>query len=123
MSAITDVEEIIKTNVPQIDKVFTYLIPKAEVSNTSETVALIREVQVQTDEEGNNTFNAISTQLQIQIFLKLDVDFDIEDLQIKLLKLFNNNIYECYSFGGWYADPDTQQLSNSFYIEKLKYVN
>lgn len=123
MSAITDVEEIIKNNVPQIDKVFTYLIPKAEVSNTSETVALIREVQVQTDEEGNNTFNAISTQLQIQIFLKLDVDFDIEELQIELLKLFNNDIYECYSFGGWYADPDTNQLSNSFYIEKLKYVN
>lgn len=123
MSAITDVEEIIKNNVPQIDKVFTYLIPKAEVSNTSETVALIREVQVQTDEEGNNTFNAISTQLQVQIFLKLDVDFDIEELQIELLKLFNNDIYECYSFGGWYADPDTNQLSNSFYIEKLKYVN
>lgn len=123
MSAITEVEKIIKQNIPQIDKVFTYLIPKAEISNTSETVALIREVQVQTDEEGNNTFNAISTQLQVQIFLKLDVDFDIEELQIELLKLFNNDIYECYSFGGWYADPDTSQLSNSFYIEKLKYVN
>lgn len=123
MSAIQDVEEIIKNNVPQIDKVFLYQIPKAEVPDTTQTVALIREVQVQADEEGNNTFNAISTQLQIQIFLKLDVDFDIEQLQIDLLRLFDNDIYECYSFGGWYADPDTNQLSNSFYVEKLKYVN
>lgn len=123
MSAIQDVEEIIKNNVPQIDRVFLYQIPKAEVPDTTQTVALIREVQVQADEEGNNTFNAISTQLQIQIFLKLDVDFDIEQLQIDLLRLFDNDIYECYSFGGWYADPDTNQLSNSFYVEKLKYVN
>lgn len=122
MSAILDAETLIK-DFPHIDDVFTYSIPSSLVADTTKTVALIREIQVQTDEEGNNSFNAIDTQLQIQIFLKKDVDFDTEQFQIDLLRLFEENDYECYTFGGWIADPDTNQLSNSIYIEKLRYLN
>lgn len=122
MSAILDAKALIKT-VPQIDEVYTYSIPKNIVHDTTKTIALLREVQIQADEEGNNSFNAIDTQLQLQIFLKLDVDFDTEEFQVNLLRLFEKNEYECYTFGGWMADPDTEQLSNSIYIQKLSYLN
>lgn len=122
MSTILDTKKLL-TGFPQIDKVYAYQIPKNAVNNTDKTIALLREVQVQTDEEGNNRFNAINTQLQLQIFLKKDIDFDTEQFQIDLFRLFENNNYECYTFGGWLIDPDTEQLFNSIYIEKLKYTN
>lgn len=122
MSTITDTKKLL-TGFPHIDKVYTYQIPDSAVNTTDKTIALLREVQVQTDEEGNNRFNAINTQLQLQIFLKKDIDFDTEQFQIDLFRLFESNQYECYTFGGWVSDPDTGQLFNSIYIEKLKYTD
>ena len=122
MSTITDTKKLLQ-GFPHIDMVYTYQIPDSAVKTTDKTIALLREVQVQTDEEGNNRFNAINTQLQLQIFLKKDIDFDTEQFQIDLFRLFENNQYECYTFGGWVSDPDTGQLFNSIYIEKLKYTD
>lgn len=122
MSTILDTKKLL-TGFPNIDKVYAYQIPESAVNTTDKTIALLREVQVQTDEEGNNRFNAITTQLQIQIFLKKDIDFDTEQFQIDLFRLFESNNYECYTFGGWISDPDTGQLFNSIYVEKLKYTN
>lgn len=122
MSTITDTKKLL-TGFPHIDKVYTYQIPDSAVKTTDKTIALLREVQVQTDEEGNNRFNAINTQLQLQILLKKDIDFDTEQFQIDLFRLFESNQYECYTFGGWVSDPDTGQLFNSIYIEKLKYTD
>lgn len=122
MSTILDTKKLL-TGFPHIDEVYTYQIPKSAVNTTDKTIALLREVQVQTDEEGNNRFNAINTQLQLQIFLKKDIDFDTEQFQIDLFRLFENNQYECYTFGGFVSDPDTGQLFNSIYVEKLKYTD
>ena len=122
MSTITDTKKLL-TGFPHIDKVYTYQIPDSAVKTTDKTIALLREVQVQTDEEGNNRFNAINTQLQLQILLKKDIDFDTEQFQIDLFRLFESNQYECYTFDGWVSDPDTGQLFNSIYIEKLKYTD
>lgn len=122
MSIIRDTAKLLES-FPHIDDVSTYLIPESQVNNVDKNIALLREVQIQTDEEGNNRFNAINTQLQLQIFLKKDVDFDTEQFQIDLFRLFEENHYECYTFGGWMADPDTGQLNNSIYLEKMKYTN
>lgn len=122
MSTINEVAALLE-NVPHLDKVYVHLIPESEVDTVNKTICLLRNVQVQTEEEANNRFNAINSQIQVQIFLKKDVDFDIEQLQVSLARLFESNHYESYTLGGWVADPDTEQLFNSIYVEKLKYVN
>lgn len=122
MRAIDECKQLI-ANFPNIDKVYLYAIPKDELDTVDETQCLLREVQMFTGEDGNNNFNSYSTEIEIQIFFKLNIDFDTEQFQVKLLQLFQQNDYEVYTFGGMVEDPQTKQLTSTIYVQSWKLIN
>lgn len=122
MRAIDECKQLM-SNVPNIDKVYVYAIPKSALDTVDQTQCLLREVQMFTGEDGNNSFNSYSTEIEIQIFFKLDVDFDTEQFQVKLLQLLQQNDYEVYTFGGMVEDPQTKQLTSTIYVQSWKLIN
>lgn len=123
MSCIEDTKKLLK-NFPFIDDIYLYNIPESKLDVTNRTQVLLREIQVETDEEGNNTFNSITTELELQVFFKLKFDdgFDMQAFQTKLLKLLTQNHYTVNSLGGALYDPDTKQLTMTWFIEKNQFI-
>lgn len=109
---------IISANLERIDKVYTSNLPKEEVSNTSETILLITDVDTEPDLMGNNTFYALNKQVEVQIFYKLVMDYDPEELETPLMKLFTSNHWQISDIKQHTIDPDTSQMSVAFYFTK-----
>jgi hypothetical protein len=109
---------IISANLERIDKVYTSNLPKEEVSNTNETILLITDVDTEPDLMGNNTFYALNKQVEVQIFYKLAMDYDPEELETPLMKLFTSNHWQISDIKQHTIDPDTSQMSVAFYFTK-----
>lgn len=123
MSCIEDTKTLLK-GTKYIDDIYLYNIPETQLEVTDRTQMLLREIQIDTDDEGNNEFFAVTTELELQIFFKKEFDdgFDMEQFQISLLKLLTDNHYTVNSLGGALYDPDTKQLTMTWFIEKLSYT-
>ncbi|MGX5377568.1 DUF806 family protein [Ligilactobacillus sp. LYQ135] len=124
MGCIDETKQLL-TNFPDIDEIYLYHIPDSKIDDTNSTILLLREIQIETDEEGNDDFFAINTELQLQIFFKRNFSsgFDMQQFQTKLLKLLVKNKYTVSSLGGAMYDPDTKQYTLTWYIEKESYLN
>lgn len=121
MSSLDDVETILTANFPSISEVYQRNLPQEVKSNTANTIALIQSVRTDPTSLGNDTFNSVDRQLELQVFYKLDLDIDPEELEIKILKTFKDLNY-LVSAEGILTDPDTYQLYESFYLTK-NYIN
>lgn len=123
MSCIEDTKALLK-GTEYIDDIYLYNIPETQLEVTDRTQMLLREIQVDTDDEGNNEFFAVTTELELQIFFKKEFDdgFDMEQFQTSLLKLLTDNHYTVNSLGGALYDPDTKQLTMTWFIEKTSYT-
>ena len=123
MSCIEDTKTLLK-GTKYIDDIYLYNIPETQLEVTDRTQMLLREIQIDTDDEGNNEFFAVTTELELQIFFKKEFDdgFNMEQFQISLLKLLTDNHYTVNSLGGALYDPDTKQLTMTWFIEKLSYT-
>lgn len=123
MSCIKDTKTLLK-GTKYIDDIYLYNIPETQLEVTDRTQILLREIQIDTDDEGNNEFFAVTTELELQIFFKKEFDdgFDMEQFQTSLLKLLTDNHYTVNSLGGALYDPDTKQLTMTWFIEKTSYT-
>lgn len=123
MSCIEDTKALLK-GTKYIDDIYLYNIPETQLEVTDRTQMLLREIQIDTDDEGNNEFFAVATELELQIFFKKEFDdgFDMEQFQTSLLKLLTDNHYTVNSLGGALYDPDTKQLTMTWFIEKTSYT-
>lgn len=123
MSCIEDTKALLKST-KYIDDIYLYNIPETQLEVTDRTQMLLREIQIDTDDEGNNESFAVTTELELQIFFKKEFDdgFDMEQFQTSLLKLLTDNHYTVNSLGGALYDPDTKQLTMTWFIEKLSYT-
>lgn len=123
MSCIADTKRLL-ANFPDINEIYLYHIPDSKVNDVDSTILLLREIQIETEEEGNNDFFATNIELQLQIFFKQNFDdgFDMQQFQTKLLKLLVKNGYTVNSLGGAMYDPDTKQYTLTWYIEKMNYI-
>lgn len=123
MSCIEDTKALLK-GTKYIDDIYLYNIPETQLEVTDRTQMLLREIQIDTDDEGNNESFAVTTELELQIFFKKEFDdgFDMEQFQTSLLKLLTDNHYTVNSLGGALYDPDTKQLTMTWFIEKLSYT-
>lgn len=123
MSCIEDTKALLK-GTKYIDDIYLYNIPETQLEVTDRTQILLREIQIDTDDEGNNEFFAVTTELELQIFFKKEFDdgFDMEQFQTSLLKLLTDNHYTVNSLGGALYDPDTKQLTMTWFIEKTSYT-
>lgn len=124
MLAVLEAQNMINSaNIAGIDNVYTFNIPSEMVENVDKTIVLITDANTNPSIYGNNDFNALSRTIEIQVFYKKDLDIDPETIEVQLYKLFTK---DCWSVGenrGHTIDPDTQQITTTFYVNNLKLLN
>lgn len=104
----------------EIQQVYTSNLPKEVQDNTDETIVLVTDVNSELGLNGNNTFNSVRRQVEIQIFYKLDIDFDIDSFEVQLMKLLKSNHWSILDIRGHSVDPDTLQMTSVIYAEQTK---
>lgn len=123
MLAVIEAKELIESNYfSEIESVYTNNLPVEIQSNDDKTIALITDVSTSTTLTGNNDFYALKSTIELQIFYKLDVDIDIEELHILLIKVFRKDGWLLDQLKDLTVDPDTLQLSAVFYFTKIRYI-
>lgn len=99
-----------------LDAVYTSNLPVEEVDDSSRTVALITDVRSDLSLPGNGDFHAQDKQVEVQIYYKLDGD-DPDEFETKLKHLFIQNGWVMIDNRGHTVDPNTQQLTATFYFD------
>lgn len=99
-----------------LDAVYTSNLPAEEVDDTSRTVALITDVRADLALPGNGDFHAQDKQVEVQIYYKLDGD-NPDEFETKLKHLFIQNGWVMIDNRGHTVDPNTQQLTATFYFD------
>lgn len=124
MLAVLEAQNMINSaNIAGIDNVYTFNIPAEMVENTDQTIVLITDANSTPSLYGNNDFNALSRTIEIQVFYKKDLDIDPETIEVKLYKLFTNDYWNVSENRGHTIDPETQQITTTFYVNNLKLLN
>lgn len=117
MLATVKLKELIEgKGFDEISEVYANNLPKELEENTDKTIVLLTESNPSLDLSGNNTFFGKTERVEIQIFYKLDIDFDIEAFEIKLLKFLESEHYSIIDMREHSIDPDTLQLTAVFYV-------
>lgn len=123
MLATTMAKNLIESaQFSQIDAIYTLNLPQEVQDNTTSTVVLITDVNSSPDLAGNNEFYAYETQIQIQIFYKLDLDYDPEQLEIPLIQLLKDNQWSVDEIKGHVVDPDTNQVTATGLFSYSKFL-
>lgn len=99
-----------------LDAVYTSNLPVEEVDDSTRTVALITDVRSDLALSGNEDFHAQDKQVEVQIYYKLDGD-DPDEFETKLKHLFIRNGWTMTDNRGHTVDPNTQQLTVTFYFD------
>lgn len=100
----------------EISEVYANNLPKELEENTDKTIVLLTESNPSIYFSGNNTFFGKTERVEIQIFYKADIDFDIEAFEMKLLKFLKSEHYTIIDMREHSIDPDTLQLTAVFYV-------
>lgn len=123
MLATTMAENLLEqAGYKQIDEIYTLNLPEEAQENVDTTVVLIQDVNSQPDLGGNDGFYAYDTQIELQIFYKKDLDYDPEELEIPLLQLFKENYWQINQVKSHVVDPDSFQLTATFYLSYSKII-
>lgn len=107
---------LVSFDLPEIDKVYSFNLPQEAMTNTSNTVALITDTNTSLD-YGNNDFYSKTNEIELQIFFKLELDFDPEDLENRLLHKFIENGYTVADIASKFLDIDTRQITATYYLD------
>lgn len=99
-----------------LDAVYTSNLPAEEIDDTSHSVALITDVRSDLALPGNEDFHAQDKQVEVQIYYKLDGD-NPDEFETKLKHLFIQNGWVMTDNRGHTVDPNTQQLTATFYFD------
>lgn len=117
MLATVKLKELIEgKGFGEISEVYANNLPKELEENTDKTIVLLTESNPSIDFSGNNTFFGKTERVEIQIFYKADIDFDIEAFEMKLLKFLKSEQYSIIDMREHSIDPDTLQLTAVFYV-------
>lgn len=109
-----------EAGLSEVQQVYTSNLPKEEQDNIDETIVLVTDANSELGLSGNNTFHLIRRQVEIQIFYKLDIDFDIDSFEVRLMKLLKSNHWSILDIRGRTVDPDTLQMTSVIYAEQTK---
>ncbi len=108
------------SQLSEVQRVYTSNLPKEEQDNVGETIILVTDANSELGLSGNNTFHLVRRQVEIQIFYKLDIDFDIDNFEVQLMKLLKSNHWSILDIRGRTVDPDTLQMTSVIYAEQTK---
>lgn len=104
----------------EISEVYANNLPKEVQENTDKTIVLLRESSTFIGMFGNDRFHSKSNQIEVQIFYKLDVDFDIDAFETRLMKFLVSEHYRITDIREHTLDPDTLQMTAVFYVAHEK---
>lgn len=109
-----------ESQLSEVQRVYTSNLPKEEQDNVDDTIVLVTDANSELGLNGNNTFHLVRRQIEIQIFYKLDIDFDIDSFEVRLMKLLKSNHWSILDIRGRTVDPDTLQMTTVIYAEQTK---
>ena len=104
----------------EISKVYANNLPKEVQENTDKTIVLLQESDTFLGVFGNGSFFGKTNQIEVQIFYKLDIDFDLDEFETRLMKFLVSEHYKITDIREHSIDPDTYQLTGVFYVEREK---
>lgn len=106
----------------EISEVYANNLPKEVQENTDKTIVLLRESSTFIGIFGNDRFHSKSNQIEIQIFYKLDLDFDPDDFETQFMQWLVSERYKITDIREHSIDPDTLQLTAVFYVTNEKLI-
>ena len=106
----------------EISEVYANNLPKEAQENTDKTIVLLRESDTFLGMFGNDSFYSKTNQIEVQIFYKLDIDFDLDEFETRLMKWLVSERYKITDIREHSIDPDTLQLTAVFYVENEKLI-
>ncbi|ARU14055.1 tail component [Streptococcus phage P9902] len=123
MLATVKLKELIEgKGFGEISEVYANNLPKELEYNTDKTIVLLTESNPSLDLSGNNTFFRKIDRVEVQIFYKLDIDFDIEAFEMELIKFLKSEHYSITDIREHSIDPDTLQLTEVFYVAFDRFI-
>ena len=123
MLATVKLKELIEgKGFGEISEVYANNLPKELEDNTDKTIVLLTESNPSLDLSGNNTFFKKIDRVEVQIFYKLDIDFDIEAFEMELIKFLKSEHYSITDIREHSIDPDTLQLTAVFYVAFDRFI-
>lgn len=122
LATLTLKELISGKEFSEISEIYVNNLPKEIQENTDKTIMLLRESGAFLDIFGNDSFFGKTNQIEVQIFYKLDVDFDLEEFETRLMKFLVSEHYTITDVREHTLDPDTLQMTAVFYVENEKLV-
>lgn len=102
----------------EISEVYANNLPKEVQENTDKTIVLLRESSAFIGMFGNDRFHSKTNQIEVQIFYKLDLDFDPDDFETQFMQWLVSERYKITDIREHSIDPDTLQLTGVFYVER-----
>ena len=104
----------------EISEVYANNLPKEVQENTDKTIVLLQESDTFLGMFGNDSFFGKTNQIEVQIFYKLDIDFDLDEFETRLMKFLVSEHYKITDIREHTLDPDTLQMTAVFYVEREK---
>lgn len=101
-----------------IDHLATMNLEQEFVDDKAKTVVLITESDNEPAFYANATFKGINAGVEVQIFYKENIDFNIQDAEINLQRLFVSDDWQVSISREHVYDPDIGQLTKTFYCNK-----
>ena len=123
MSAVDDAVSILnQANISGIDAIEGNNLPQELVDSTDKTVVLITDAANDPASFGNDDFWALNQEVEVQIWHSKLLDSDPEAIEIAMMKAFTHQHWQVAAVRQRTLDPDTQQLSNTFYFSRTKNI-
>lgn len=123
MSAVDDaVTMLSQAGIAGIDAVEGNNLPQELVDSIKKTVVLITDAANDPTGYGDNDFWALNQEVEVQIWYSQLLDSDPEVIEIAMMKAFTHQHWQVAAVRQRALDPDTQQLSNTFYFSRTKNI-
>lgn len=122
LATLTLKELISGKEFSEISEIYVNNLPKEIQENTDKTIMLLRESGTFLDMFGNDSFFGKTNQIEVQVFYKLDVDFDLEEFETRLMKFLVSEHYTITDVREHTLDPDTLQMTAVFYVAHEKII-
>lgn len=117
MLAVNEATKLIKSaEYDELQEVYSFKMPENQLDNVNDTLAVITDVNTRPGSFGSNDFFDISQEIEVQIYYKANLNFEPSQLEMKLMKLFTHNDWHVSDVQDHTVDPDTNQLTATFYF-------
>lgn len=115
------VQDIIAASGFPHDEIFLDSIPSEKLDSINETQILLTESDNGPNDYGNSDFVSLLYGVYIQIFYSNAEDLDINIIQseIDLMKSFINNDWLITQSKSHYIDPDTGQIIKNLTVQRI----